>query len=193
VNCPHWLLALISSVFKERPGTHHYCRCWCRVSEGLFRTDFSAGKSPAAVGGPLGSRSDGMVTVAVARVTVNALPGCGRCLGTAHAAAPDGVPELYRACLRTPRIADALRDTGSAAAHRYRRDGPRWPTDLASTCLCPPGCVPPGCAHPRIVRIAHTRTKLPEKGSSAHVAARLQAHTGSSSPPRAVAASVTRR
>src|SRR5580700_9601077 len=122
------------SVFKERPGTHHYCRCWCRVSEGLFRTDFSAGKSPAAVGGPLGSRSDGMVTVAVARVTVNALPGCGRCLGTAHAAAPDGLPELYRARLRTPRIADALRETGSAPAHRYRRDGPRWPTDLASTC-----------------------------------------------------------
>jgi hypothetical protein len=53
MNCPHWLLALIYSVFKERPGTHHYCRCWCRVSEGLFRTDCSAGKSPSAVGGPL--------------------------------------------------------------------------------------------------------------------------------------------
>jgi hypothetical protein len=90
VNCPHWLLALISSVFKERPGTHHYCRCWCRVSEGLFRTDCSAGKSPAAVGGPLGSRSDGMVTVAVARVTVNALPGCRSCLRSAQASAAGG-------------------------------------------------------------------------------------------------------
>ena len=124
VNCPHWLLALISSVFKERPGTHHYCRCWCRVSEGLFRTDCSAGKSPAAVGGPLGSRSDGMVTVAVARVTVNALPGCGRCRGTAQQLRPG-------ACSIVPGLpshaADScpLRDAESAQLTDTGVTGPR--------------------------------------------------------------------
>src|SRR5580700_8698859 len=36
------------SVFKERPGTHHYCRCWCRVlrrtvPDGLLRWKVSFG------------------------------------------------------------------------------------------------------------------------------------------------------
>ena len=36
------------SVFKERPGTHHYCRCWCRVfrrtaPDGLLRRRVSFG------------------------------------------------------------------------------------------------------------------------------------------------------
>jgi hypothetical protein len=51
------------SVFKERPGTHRSYRWWCRVPEGLFRTDCSAGESPSAVGRTPGGRSDGMHTV----------------------------------------------------------------------------------------------------------------------------------
>jgi len=63
------------SVFKERPGTHQYCRCWCRVArrtvpDGRVRWKVSFGCRTT-----LGGRSDGIVTVAGASHSVNALSG----------------------------------------------------------------------------------------------------------------------
>ena len=60
------------SVFKERPGTHLSCRCWCRVArrtvpDELLRRRVSFGCRRAR-----GGRSDGCVTLADARRTVNA-------------------------------------------------------------------------------------------------------------------------
>ncbi len=83
------------SVFKERPGTHQYCRCWCRVlrrtvPDGLLRWKVSFGCRRA-----LGGRSDGMVTVTAARSSVNAarkefLPGAAQAAAqcTRHSSGP---------------------------------------------------------------------------------------------------------
>jgi hypothetical protein len=63
------------SVFKERPGTHQSSRCWCRVCrrtvpDELLRRRVSFGCRRAWVG-----RSDGSVTLADVRQSVNASKG----------------------------------------------------------------------------------------------------------------------
>ena len=44
------------SVFKERPGTHHYCRCWCRVFRRTVPDALQVPESllqmPEGLGGP---------------------------------------------------------------------------------------------------------------------------------------------
>ncbi len=71
------------SVFKERPGTHLSCRCWCRV----YRRTVSGRTTPPASllrlsEGPWEGRSDGCVTLADARQTVNASVRTGSSRGT---------------------------------------------------------------------------------------------------------------
>jgi hypothetical protein len=65
------------SVFKERPGTHRSCRWWCRVPEGLFRTDCSAGESPSAVRRPREAVPTGCIPYQTDHRVVNALTADG--------------------------------------------------------------------------------------------------------------------
>ena len=73
VNCPHWLLALTIPFSRSDRAHTTTADVGAGCSEGLFRTDCSAGKSPSAAGSTLGGHSDGRFTVPGARRTVNAL------------------------------------------------------------------------------------------------------------------------
>jgi hypothetical protein len=69
------------SVFKERPGTHLSCRCWCRVSRRTVPDELRRRKVSFGCRRARGGRSDGCVTLADARRTVNA---CARPDSTGH-------------------------------------------------------------------------------------------------------------
>jgi hypothetical protein len=73
MNCPHWLLALAIPFSRSDRAHTSTADVGAGCSEGLSRTDHSAGKSPSAVGMTLGVISDGRITVPGARRTVNAL------------------------------------------------------------------------------------------------------------------------
>jgi len=106
------------SVFKERPGTHLSCRCWCRVArrtvpDELLRRRVSFGCRRAR-----GGRSDGCVTLADSRRTVNAF---GRA-EIRRALAPDRPREPIVAG-HPPHPADARPNDpvpSSTAARRHR-------------------------------------------------------------------------
>ena len=52
MNCPHWLLALAIPFSRSDRAHTSTADVGAGCSEGLFRTDRSAGKSPSAVRGP---------------------------------------------------------------------------------------------------------------------------------------------
>src|SRR3984957_16292597 len=70
MNCPHWLLALAIPFSRSDRAHTSTTDVGAGCSEGLFRTDRSAGKSPS-VPDDLGGHSDGRITVPGARKTVN--------------------------------------------------------------------------------------------------------------------------
>ena len=90
------------SVFKERPGTHLSCRCWCRV----YRRTVSGRIAPPAsllrLSEGLGGRSDGSVTLPDARQTVNASGQAefrrGDRPGPATETDRSGTPAHHRGC-----------------------------------------------------------------------------------------------
>jgi hypothetical protein len=60
------------SVFKERPGTHLSCRCWCRVAQRTVPDELLRRRVSFGCRRARGGRSDGCVTLADTRRTVNA-------------------------------------------------------------------------------------------------------------------------
>jgi len=54
MNCPHWLLALAIPFSRSDRAHTSTADVGAGCSEGLFRTDCSAGKSPSAAGRPWG-------------------------------------------------------------------------------------------------------------------------------------------
>ena len=64
MNCPHWLLALAIPFSRSDRAHTSTADVGAGCSEGLFRTDCSAGKSPSAAGHDLGGhfRRDGYCT-----------------------------------------------------------------------------------------------------------------------------------
>jgi hypothetical protein len=79
MNCPHWLLALTIPFSRSDRAHTSPAGVGAGCAGGLLRTNCFAGESPSAAGGPWEGRSDGNVTIADARPTVNASWGSRSC------------------------------------------------------------------------------------------------------------------